>query len=252
VDVRYLHTEGLLKAGHWFSLRWSRAGRETGSIRAAVIGGDKPERVIMTYRHRSGLVHIQDRCRVRRSSENHETSHLRPFTFGHRKRALGNRATLQSRFRHAPSPDHPRQSQERTRLDNSPLIGVRLPDGARRHPPLQREGPCCSGGQILATQAHPRRLRGGECRGFEREMLHRSPREFGYHSSLWTLEMAAQVAFEEGLTQRRVSGRPSGRLWHACSECAGSGPNAGSPLPILCTNEKRTARPTDESSAGQS
>jgi hypothetical protein len=36
-------------------------------------------------------------------------------------------------------------------------------------------------------------------------MLHRSPREFGRDSSLWTLEMAAQVAFEEGLTQRRVS-----------------------------------------------
>jgi transposase len=39
-----------------------------------------------------------------------------------------------------------------------------------------------------------------------REMLHRSPREFGYESSLWTLEMAAQAAFEEGLTKRRVSG----------------------------------------------
>jgi hypothetical protein len=40
-----------------------------------------------------------------------------------------------------------------------------------------------------------------------REMLHRSPREFGHDSSLWTLEMAAEVAFEEGLTQRRrVSG----------------------------------------------
>jgi hypothetical protein len=39
-----------------------------------------------------------------------------------------------------------------------------------------------------------------------REMLHRSPREFGYNTSLWTLEMAAEVAFEEGLTQRRVSG----------------------------------------------
>ncbi len=40
-----------------------------------------------------------------------------------------------------------------------------------------------------------------------REMLHRSPREFGYESSLWTLEMAAEVAFvEEGLTERRVSG----------------------------------------------
>ena len=39
-----------------------------------------------------------------------------------------------------------------------------------------------------------------------REMLHRSPREFGYETSLWTLEMAAEVAFEEGLTERRVSG----------------------------------------------
>lgn len=39
-----------------------------------------------------------------------------------------------------------------------------------------------------------------------RGMLHRSPREFGYESSLWTLEMAADAAFEEGLTERRVSG----------------------------------------------
>jgi transposase len=39
-----------------------------------------------------------------------------------------------------------------------------------------------------------------------RETLHRSPREFGRESSLWTLEMAADVAFEEGLTPERVSG----------------------------------------------
>lgn len=39
-----------------------------------------------------------------------------------------------------------------------------------------------------------------------REMLHRSPREFGRESSLWTLEMAADVAFEEGITPKRVSG----------------------------------------------
>ena len=39
-----------------------------------------------------------------------------------------------------------------------------------------------------------------------REMLHRSPREFGRNSSLWTLEMAADVAFEEELTKERVSG----------------------------------------------
>jgi transposase len=38
-----------------------------------------------------------------------------------------------------------------------------------------------------------------------REILHRSPREFGRSSSLWTLAMAADVAFEEGLTEERVS-----------------------------------------------
>src|SRR5215208_7864405 len=39
-----------------------------------------------------------------------------------------------------------------------------------------------------------------------REMLHRSPREFGYQTSLWTLAMASEAAFEEGLTEERVSG----------------------------------------------
>src|SRR5215207_3921008 len=39
-----------------------------------------------------------------------------------------------------------------------------------------------------------------------KELLHRSPREFGRDSSLWTLEMSAQVAFEERIVERRVSG----------------------------------------------
>jgi len=39
-----------------------------------------------------------------------------------------------------------------------------------------------------------------------REILHRSPREFGRDTSLWTLEMAAGVSFEEGIIERRVSG----------------------------------------------
>ena len=38
-----------------------------------------------------------------------------------------------------------------------------------------------------------------------RQMLHRSPREFGKESSLWTMEMAALVSFEEGLTKERIS-----------------------------------------------
>jgi hypothetical protein len=54
IDVRYLHREGLLAAGRWFTLRWSRGERETGSIQGAVIGEEKPEQVILTYRHRRG------------------------------------------------------------------------------------------------------------------------------------------------------------------------------------------------------
>jgi hypothetical protein len=54
VDVRYLRREGLLEPGRWFSLRWSRAGRETGSIRGAVEGSARPEQVLLLYRHRSG------------------------------------------------------------------------------------------------------------------------------------------------------------------------------------------------------
>jgi transposase len=39
-----------------------------------------------------------------------------------------------------------------------------------------------------------------------RELLHQSPRNFGKGSTLWTLAMAAEVGFEEGITERRVSG----------------------------------------------
>ena len=54
VDVRYLHRNGLLKPGNWFSLGWSRAGRETGSIQGVVDGSRLPESVTLHYRCRSG------------------------------------------------------------------------------------------------------------------------------------------------------------------------------------------------------
>jgi transposase len=38
-----------------------------------------------------------------------------------------------------------------------------------------------------------------------RELLHTSPREFGKPTSVWTLELAAQVSFEQGVTAVRVS-----------------------------------------------
>lgn len=39
-----------------------------------------------------------------------------------------------------------------------------------------------------------------------KSLLHRSPREFGKATRVWTLERAAEVSFAEGLTPRRVSG----------------------------------------------
>jgi transposase len=39
-----------------------------------------------------------------------------------------------------------------------------------------------------------------------RELLHHEPRKFGKGTSLWTLELAAEVSFEEGLTPERITG----------------------------------------------
>ena len=39
-----------------------------------------------------------------------------------------------------------------------------------------------------------------------RTLLHHSPRDFGQPTSLWTLDVAAEVAFTEGITPTRVSG----------------------------------------------
>jgi transposase len=39
-----------------------------------------------------------------------------------------------------------------------------------------------------------------------RALVHQSPRTFGKPTSLWTLELAAEVSFAEGLTPTRVSG----------------------------------------------
>jgi transposase len=38
-----------------------------------------------------------------------------------------------------------------------------------------------------------------------RDLLHRSPRDFGQPTSVWTLELAAEVAYAAGVTATRVS-----------------------------------------------
>src|SRR5215216_4714691 len=39
-----------------------------------------------------------------------------------------------------------------------------------------------------------------------RALLHQSPRTFGKPTSVWTLDLAAEVSFEQGITTERVSG----------------------------------------------
>ncbi len=39
-----------------------------------------------------------------------------------------------------------------------------------------------------------------------RALLHRSPRDFGHQTSLWTLDLAAEEAARQGLTAARVTG----------------------------------------------
>jgi transposase len=39
-----------------------------------------------------------------------------------------------------------------------------------------------------------------------KDLLHRSPRDFGHPTSLWTLDLAADTAHAEGVTPTRVSG----------------------------------------------
>ena len=63
-------------------------------------------------------------------------------------------------------------------------------------------------GALRAGSSRPREVHAAfDEEGAEalRELLHHSPREFGKQTSLWTLADAAQVSFEEDLTERRVS-----------------------------------------------
>ena len=39
-----------------------------------------------------------------------------------------------------------------------------------------------------------------------RELIRHAPRDLGYETSLWTLDLLAQACFEQGITARRVSG----------------------------------------------
>jgi hypothetical protein len=136
-------------------------------------------------------------------------------------------SALQRHFHHAPIANAPRQFLRRARPED------RLENLGCAPQTVREAIHDFNGRGLLALQAkssRPKRTRdafGRKSAEQLREMLHRSPREFGYQSSLWILAMASEAAFEEGLTQERVSGRRCGLLCRACSGFAGCGPSGG-------------------------
>lgn len=62
---------------------------------------------------------------------------------------------------------------------------------------------------LQRQSSRPHRLRAvfdAEGRERLRALLHQSPRIFGKPTSLWTLQLAAEVSYAQGLTPRQVSG----------------------------------------------
>jgi hypothetical protein len=116
------------------------------------------------------------------------------------------RAALQGDFRDASLPDTARQRPRQLAAQDSRESRVRLADGVRNAIRTFNEKGLDA---LIAGSSTPKRVYPAfDANSAERlrGMLHRSPREFGYETSLWTLEMAAEAAFEEGLTEKRVSG----------------------------------------------
>lgn len=135
---------------------------------------------------------------MRRYSGSHETSNLRPFTVGHRKRAVENRTALLRGLRHAPSPDHPRQRERRTRLAHSPLAGLCAQQTVRDaiHDFNEHRLDALTPGSWRPAEVHAAFDEDGA--KSLREILHpaKLPRNFGKEDTFWTLEHAAEVSFE--------------------------------------------------------
>src|ERR1043166_7831551 len=60
--------------------------------------------------------------------------------------------------------------------------------------------------QRASSRRHTTRERMGRAQTQQLQaFLHQSPRTFGHPTSLWTLELAAEVSFAQGLTPQRIS-----------------------------------------------
>jgi transposase len=69
---------------------------------------------------------------------------------------------------------------------------------------FEAEGTACLQEKSHRPKSARPALDDARCRRL-RDLLHRSPRDFGKPTSVWTLALAAEVCHEQGLTERLVS-----------------------------------------------
>jgi transposase len=69
---------------------------------------------------------------------------------------------------------------------------------------FERQGPACLARGSNRPKSARRLLDAPQAERL-RELLHQSPRAFGHAQSLWTLQLAAEVAHQEGLSDRVLS-----------------------------------------------
>jgi transposase len=150
------------------------------------------------HRH---LVHLQDRFRLTGYDTVHENSDLCTSVVRKGAREPPKGAALQRRLRHAPLAG--------ALGERAPKIALNLGCASQTVRDAIHDFNLRGLLALQAKSSRPRRTRDAfdeESAEKLRGMLHRSPREFGYQTSLWTLGMASEAAFDNGLTEERVSG----------------------------------------------
>ena len=177
----------------------------------------------------------------------HENSNLRRSVVGKGAPAPSQRTALQRRFHDAPRPDPPSKLRGRARSEDRLKPRMRFANGSRCHKRLQREGIRLPARQVFAPQEkNPRGLRRAKRRGFEGDA---PPISEGVRARVEPVDPAdgrRDVAFEEGLTEERVSGqtiratlsRVLGIRWMRAKRWR----SVGSPPPTPSTKEKRLAK----------
>ena len=133
----------------------------------------------------------------------HATSYLCASADGRRAAGAESGPALARRLRPAPLPDPARQRPRRAGARGSPSswAATTRPCATRSTPSTPR-GLAALHERLLAPA--PSAAAGVPRRRAEqlRALLHRSPRDFGQPTSLWTLDLAAEVSFAQGLTPR--------------------------------------------------